>query len=136
MKHRVALLTLILAPCISAAWAQPTSGDEGYSHEFATRQDKAAGVTSEMIDCITAETKRQDTALNQRYKALIANLAPVRKNALLAAQRAWISFCDLNCRFYGDPDGGTMARVAASGCILQATTAHAKELQNLNDNGN
>jgi uncharacterized protein YecT (DUF1311 family) len=53
------------------------------------------------------------------------------KKTLLEAQRAWIKFRDVNCRFYYDPDGGTAALLAGNGCFLQATADRAKELKNL-----
>ena len=61
----------------------------------------------------------------------MAKLSPSRKQALVEAERAWIQFRDANCRFYDDPDGGTIARVSANECILNATADRAKELQQL-----
>ena len=99
MKYPTAFLILMMVSAPAAAQSPSTSEDKNYSHEFAACEDTAGGVTFDEIDCITAETRRQDALLNQRYKALIATLKPARKEALLAAQRAWISFRDLNCQF-------------------------------------
>jgi uncharacterized protein YecT (DUF1311 family) len=82
-----------------------------------------------MINCILAETIRQDARLNENYKRLISKLATARKNALVKAQRAWIRFRDANCGFYADPEGGSAARVTAHECLLNATVDRAKELR-------
>jgi uncharacterized protein YecT (DUF1311 family) len=99
------------------------------SQEYLTCLDKANGVTFSMIDCIVAETSRQDNQLNDNYKRLISKISPKRKEALLNAQRAWIRFRDANCNFYGDPEGGTSARLSADECLLNATADRAKELK-------
>jgi uncharacterized protein YecT (DUF1311 family) len=112
---------------ISAAIA----ADREFSKEFDTCMDKAGGVTPAMIDCISAELKRQDALLNENYRKLMASLSTKRKKTLQEAQRAWLKFRDTNCDFYYDPDGGTAARVDANECVLNATTDRAKELAQL-----
>ena len=82
-----------------------------------------------MINCILAETVRQDARLNENYKNLLSKLAAERKSALIEAQRAWIKFRDTNCGFYADPEGGSAARMAANECILNATAQRATELR-------
>lgn len=99
------------------------------SHEYLACLYKANGVTFAMIDCIAAETSRQDTRLNENYKTLTSKVSPKRKQPLLDAQRAWIRFRDANCKFYGDPEGGTSARLSANECLLNATADRAKELK-------
>ena len=119
------VLALVLnTPALAAA-------DSDMTQEYLTCMDKSKGVTSEMIDCMSAETARQDARLNANYKKLLAKLSAKRKKTLLDAQRAWIKFRDLNCEFYYDPDGGTAARLASNDCFLQATADRAKELKNL-----
>jgi uncharacterized protein YecT (DUF1311 family) len=82
-----------------------------------------------MIDCIVAETSRQNTKLNENYKILTSKISSKRKQSLLHAQRAWITFRDANCKFYADPEGGTSARLSANECVLNATADRAKELK-------
>jgi uncharacterized protein YecT (DUF1311 family) len=94
---------------------------------FYTRKGQLRYVA--MIDCIVAETSRQDTKLNENYKSLTSKISPKRKQSLLHAQRAWITFRDANCKFYGDPEGGTSARLSANECVLNATADRAKELK-------
>ena len=94
---------------------------------FYTRKGQLRYVA--MIDCIVAETSRQDTKLNENYKSLTSKISPKRKQSLLHAQRAWITFRDANCKFYGDPEGGTSARLSANECVLNATADRAKKLK-------
>ncbi|BBL71381.1 lysozyme inhibitor LprI family protein [Methylogaea oryzae] len=100
---------------------------------FSECMDKAAGITSAMLDCIGAETKLQDARLNKAYQALMATLPPARKQQLQEAQRAWLQYRDANCGFYADPAGGAIATVNASDCFLSATAGRAKELERLKD---
>jgi uncharacterized protein YecT (DUF1311 family) len=107
------------------------AADREFSKEFDACMDKAGGVTPAMIDCMSAELKRQDGLLNENYRKLMASLSAKRKQVLQEAQRAWLKFRDTNCDFYYDPDGGTAARVDANECLLNATTDRAKELAQL-----
>jgi uncharacterized protein YecT (DUF1311 family) len=105
------------------------AADTGMTQEYSTCLEKSNGVTIEMINCILAETIRQDARLNENYKRLISKLTTERKNALIEAQRNWIKFRDTNCGFYADPKGGSATRLASHECILNATTQRAKELR-------
>jgi uncharacterized protein YecT (DUF1311 family) len=119
------VLALVLStPALAAA-------DSDMTQEYLTCMDKSKGVTPEMMDCMSAETARQDARLNENYKRLMSKVSAKRKKTLLEAQRAWIKFRDLNCEFYYDADGGTAARLASNDCFLQATADRAKELKNL-----
>ena len=107
------------------------AADSEMTQEYLTCMDKSSGNTAGMTDCISAETARQDARLNENYKRLMQKLSAKRKNALQAAQRAWVKFRDANCSFYFDPDGGTAALLDGRDCFLQATADRAKELKNL-----
>ncbi len=111
--------------------AQISFADEvELSQQFSSCMDRSGGVTVEMLDCIGAETKRQDILLNQAYRDVMASLTPERKKQLQEAQRAWIRYRDANCDFYADPDGGTMATVSSNDCFMSTTASRAKELEN------
>jgi uncharacterized protein YecT (DUF1311 family) len=105
------------------------AADRKMTQEYSTCIERSNGVTVEMINCILAETIRQDARLNENYRRLISRLSEERKKALLEAQRAWIKFRDANCGFYNDPEGGSIARVTANECVLNATSDRATELQ-------
>jgi uncharacterized protein YecT (DUF1311 family) len=116
----IVAITLGISPLAAA--------DREFSKEFDACLDKAGGVTPAMIDCISAELKRQDALLNENYRKLMASLSARRKQALQEAERAWIKFRDTNCDFYYDPDGGSAARIDANECVLNMTADRAKEL--------
>ena len=119
--------------CLSIlmALSSPCVADDLYSDGYTTCLDQSGGITVAMIDCISDELAAQDARLNAAYKKLGAQLSASRKQQLVAAQRLWVQYRDANCRFYADPDGGTMARVAANECVLRETAERATELDNL-----
>lgn len=118
----VGLVLMGAATCVIA-------DDGGFSRSFSTCMDKAGGVTQGMVECIDAEVKRQDVRLNKAYKAVMADLSAARRDELQGVQRLWLKFRETNCRFYADPDGGSMARVEANHCFLSMTAARARELE-------
>ena len=122
-----ALLTLTLLAAAAPAQADDALLSAGYR----ACMERAGGVTAAMLDCIGAEHRRQDQALNTAYRRLSASLAPRRAKALQAAQRAWIAYRDANVRFYADPEGGTLASVSAAAVALQETARRADELRRL-----
>ena len=99
--------------------------------QYNTCMKKAGGVTSKMHDCISAETKRQDTRLNKSYKALMPTLNATRKKELQNVQRLWIKYRDANCKFYYDPEGGSIAAVNSGVCYLEETAYRATKLEDL-----
>ena len=121
----LAASSLLTAPAAAQTSAAPLSAT------FQTCLDKSGGVTFEMRECISAEYERQDQLLNRNYQALMADLTPERKKQLQTAQRLWLQYRDANCHFYADPDGGTLAGIAAADCVLQMTAGRARELADL-----
>jgi uncharacterized protein YecT (DUF1311 family) len=118
------IITLAIAGAPFSAFA----ADAPQTKQYATCMDKTGTTTAGMVDCASAETKRQDARLNIAYKALIADLPPARKTQLQEVQRTWIKFRDANCAFYADPDGGTLALVDGNLCVMTSTTERANEL--------
>ena len=57
-------------------------GRQGMTQEYSTCLEKSNGITIEMINCILAETRRQDARLNENYKRLISKLATERKKRI------------------------------------------------------
>ena len=121
------ILVLTLACMSQFAAAQ----DIGLTKQFSNCMDKSNGVTSNMIDCMEAESKRQSGRMNRAYKELTDQVSAQRKKQLQLAQDAWVAYRDENCEFYYDPDGGTIAAVNANDCFMSATATRAKELETL-----
>lgn len=103
--------------------------DIGLTQQYSACMDKAAGVTANMVDCIGVETKLQDNRLNKAYKEVIGQISPSRKKELQDVQRSWIKYRDANCKFYADPDGGTMAALRVNDCFMSATASRAREIE-------
>jgi uncharacterized protein YecT (DUF1311 family) len=126
LKYWIIFTCLLFGP---AAFAE----EGNLSKQFSACMDKAGGVTASMIDCMSTETKQQDAKLNKAYKDVLSLLSPNRKRQLQEAQRLWIKYRETNCKFYYDPEGGTMARVIANNCFMTATADRAKELESIKE---
>jgi len=127
-KNLILLLSLFCMSQFAAAQ------DLGLTKQFSVCMDKSNGVTSNMIDCLDAESKRQGNRLNKAYKELAGQLSSQRKKQLETVQGMWVNYRNENCKFYYDPEGGTMATVSANDCFMSATAARAKELESLAGN--
>ena len=119
----------LVVACVPGLVSAQSAGAGLLSKQYSACMDRFSSSTNDMVRCMTEETKRQDTRLNEAYKAAMALQSPERKKQLQAAQRLWIQFRDANCGFYNDPDGGTLARLAANDCVMTSTAQRAQELQ-------
>ena len=122
------IIFLLLSIVGASQMAQ--ANESNLSKQFNGCMDKAGGVTTSMVECIVAETKLQDVRLNKAYKNLTNTLDTTRKKELQDTQRLWIKYRDANCKFYYDPDGGSIVRVTSAGCFMDMTAERADELEN------
>ncbi|MDP3876717.1 MAG: lysozyme inhibitor LprI family protein [Methylobacter sp.] len=120
---------VLMAGLMMAVVQSVVAEDQLDNPAFSACMEQAGGVTNAMIECMGAETARQDVLLNQAYQAVMGGLTPERKRQLQEAQRLWLKYRKANCDFYYDPDGGSMARVSANDCFMAMTAARAKELE-------
>ena len=125
MKLKKILSGLVLVISNQLTWADGVE----FSKQYNNCMDNSGGVTVEMLDCIGAETKRQDIRLNNAYKNVIGLIPPQRQKQLQETQRSWIKYRDLNCDFYADPNSGTSATLNSSSCFLDTTASRVKELE-------
>lgn len=97
---------------------------------------------ADMTACELARQQTADKALNAQYKVTRAALAALDKDldadmrgaeeALVKAQRAWVSFRDAECEAAGfQARGGTMEPMLVAGCIAELTDARTKQLKEL-----
>lgn len=87
-------------------------------------------VTSEMLECISAETKIQDDALNATYKRVIGKLEPEGQATVRQAQRAWIKERDDQCdKEAAEFEGGTLATVTHADCYLRKEIERTIQLE-------
>ena len=116
-----ALTALVLAGQASGRTAVEARYSAAYRTCMATG-DAAKGVTVGLLDCNGTEIDRQDDRLNRTYRTVMARLAPPARARLRASERAWIKQRDRSCRrTSGSAEGGTLASVIYSGCILDRT---------------
>ena len=84
----------------------------------------------EINACAGIEYRNADKKLNQVYQQLMPKLSTTRKQKLILAQRAWISFRDANCEFERSQfEGGTMASGTQAGCLAQLTKTRTVQLE-------
>lgn len=122
----------------SGAWAAAqapigAAPEEGLSAEYRqcmATDDAAGGVTSAMLDCIGAETERQDVRLNLGYRQAMARLDPAGRTRLRQSERAWLARRDTRCRKASASEGGgSAAGLVYADCILQETAVRAAWLE-------
>jgi len=88
-----------------------------------------------MISCTSRELTLWDEKLNSEYNALRNLLqrleATNRREALLTAQRAWITYRDAECAQSSLLfEGGSLARVVHVDCVNAMTAKRAIQLEN------
>ena len=128
----VALLALSSAATSQTADPEVKTPSQ-FSQAYDTCMDQSGGVTSAMLTCSADELRRQDTRLNQAYQRTLDASRPERKQKLREAERAWIVYRNTSCSLLAEFQGGTMASISVSDCILQLTAERAKWLEELTE---
>jgi uncharacterized protein YecT (DUF1311 family) len=84
-----------------------------------------------MDDCTADQYKKNDAALNDVYKQLVARQDdPDEKKDLVDSEKAWIKFRDADCTFMADDNkGGTIYPAVMNDCLSDLTQARTKELK-------
>ncbi len=80
-----------------------------------------------------SEYKKADSEMNAVYEKFKNKLESADKKALVGAQKAWLKFRDLNCKFISkeDSDGGVIANKMKIDYLTQSTLERTKELKKL-----
>jgi len=74
--------------------------------------------------------KKADKELNKIYTALFNKLDPAEKKALSAAEKAWITFRDFECKFECmENEGGSIYPLVYSSCLTNMTEKRTAELK-------
>ncbi len=90
----------------------------------------AALATGDMLDCIAAETKVQDDALNATYKRVMGKMEPGAQATVRQAQRAWIQERDEQCdKEAAEFEGGSLAQVTQADCYLRKEIERTIQLE-------
>jgi uncharacterized protein YecT (DUF1311 family) len=118
--------TVLLLSAAPAAQAQAAPS----KRPSAVDRCMEAGISMEILMCVSGLTQVQDARLNRAYKAAMAPLKPERKTALRSTQRAWIASRDAECGAYADEaEFGQQGKIEAEICALDRTRERAGELE-------
>ena len=120
-------LALLIAGTGLVTTVDAAEAPSGYSKTYQHCMDTQSS-TGGMVDCIASETRLQDQRLNANYQAAIKPLEPKQRTALRDVQRLWMQFRDADCALENGLTGGTIDRVNAQMCLLQATRQRADTL--------
>lgn len=88
-----------------------------------------------MMQCSMEEAEAWDAQLNTAYQTLRDHYqGQSAYTAIQEAQRAWISFRDTDCAYMASIyEGGSIATVIHSGCVLDKTAHRALDLMEQTD---
>ena len=120
---------------LSACLAQARQAETCIGAVLSACQEDPGGYTTYgMMQCAQRETELWDQRLNAAYTALRRRLQEReqshRRERLLDAQRAWLSFRDAECAQLSLAyEGGTMAGVVANSCFNDFTARRALDLE-------
>ena len=112
----------------------PAQADNLFSPGYQACMDRAAGVTTDMQDCISAELERLEKIIALKQISLAPVLGEERAKSLHEAVIAWESLRKHGSSAMYDPDGGTLSPLIASLWYLEQTARMAQWLNNLGDN--
>lgn len=141
-------LTLPLPAVAQVVQCLDAGGGEGCIGQMtdaciASRPD--GETTVGMTQCIQQETAAWDAELNAAYQRTRASFRDAdasgdvgptsRSDALLAAQRAWITYRDAECALqYARWDMGSMRNIAGANCLMGLTAERTIELRDMLSN--
>ena len=102
---------------------------------YQVEMNYCAGQAYEVADvALNAQWKRAVSVMRERDKTIDRrhDTQPTHHDALLAAQRAWLTYRDQHCLNEGfAARGGSMAPMLHSDCMARLTKARTAELQAL-----
>ena len=86
----------------------------------------------EMERCAARSLEAADESLNTAYRSVISGLSPAQSRGLRAAQRAWVTYRDLDCASVRTGYGtGTGATLAGLSCLVRHTEDRTAQLRDL-----
>lgn len=97
---------------------------------FAAATERSGGVTADLRDAQSLAWEAWDKELDRIYAALMKATAPEAREALRAAQRAWLAFDEAQARWDAalHADEGTSAALEVGGAALARRRARACDL--------
>jgi uncharacterized protein YecT (DUF1311 family) len=129
-------LCVFLCTSLSAK-ADISAGNQTAEHQRSTSTREAAEDLQPdcpldgPASCLKAFTDKSDARLNRVYQALLRQLdaRPEVRDALIASERAWITFRDANCRVSLEYYRGSAHDYMMQRCLFRLTSQRAEELR-------
>jgi uncharacterized protein YecT (DUF1311 family) len=82
-----------------------------------------------MNACAVRDFREADKMLNEKYKAVMASLAPTKQKTLRQEQRSWLKVRDPQCKLKAKfSEGGSIWPIEYFGCLKMSTELRTKEL--------
>lgn len=85
---------------------------------------KSAGSGVDTVNCLWAAYRSSDKALNDTYSRITSVIANNEKKQLQNAEKAWITYRDLECAAEKSMYGGGTAGLTAYPACLEALSRH------------
>jgi uncharacterized protein YecT (DUF1311 family) len=129
--------SLSLATFIGLSANAIATNHTNFPETYVTQQPncKNPETQTELNICSGLDYQREDKQLNQVYNQVRDQLSANRRQQLIVAQRAWISFRDADCKFArSEVEGGTMAPLIFNNCLQDMTKKRTLELNSYAQN--
>ena len=123
--------TLSLATFIGLSGKAIATNHHNFTKTYLAQQPncKNPQTQTELNICSGVDYQQADKQLNQVYNQVRDKLSANRRQQLIVAQRAWISFRDADCKFARSAvEGGTMAPLIFNNCLQDMTKKRTLEL--------
>lgn len=123
--------SLSLATFIGLSTKAIATNHHNFTKTYVAQQPncKNPQTQTELNICSGVDYQRADQKINQVYNQVRDQLSANRRQQLIIAQRAWISFRDADCKFARSAvEGGTMAPLIANTCLEDLTKKRTSEL--------
>ena len=122
----------VIAPLLACVLFFPVDASAA-DRQFGSCMDRAGGITSEMLGCISEAQERADARLSTTLDKAVRSVSPARRASLYEAQERWLAYRQAHCDFLADPEGGTAASLIAADCWLSLTEERVAFLDTLVD---
>jgi uncharacterized protein YecT (DUF1311 family) len=124
---KIVLALLLFFVSLSLCSAQNTPRTK----EYERCMDKASGLDTAVLECISDEYARQGKRLNAAYRNLKEFFRGDRKRKLLEVQRLWDQYTEAKCGPSNNTNGSVPDRILAAECKLTARIERSAQLEEL-----
>jgi uncharacterized protein YecT (DUF1311 family) len=105
--------------------------DAPRTKEYERCMNKASGLDTAVLECISDEYARQGKRLNAAYKNLKESFRGDRKRQLIEVQRLWNQYTEAKCGPSNSTNRSVPTRILAAECKLTARIERSAQLEEL-----